>query len=279
MRFEFKKEFIYDRIRSILAMQYNLIPMKSLVPSILILVLSSQLLAWGPTGHRVIGQVAENHLSKNAKKEVEKLLGHQSLAQVSTWMDEIRSDEHYDHTHNWHYTTIPDGSTYENRNNDQGLLVEKIEEMIETLQCAESSKESKIRSLKFLVHLVGDLGQPLHVGNGEDRGGNNVKVQFFYEPSNLHRVWDSGIIDHKLYSYTELASIIDHVDDAQIAAWTKGSVSDWANECVQYREQVYDIGDPERLGYQYEYKNWDLVKQQLVKSGVRLASILNEIYS
>ena len=240
---------------------------------------SGSLLAWGATGHRVIGQVATNHLSKKAQKEVEALLGHESLAEVSTWMDEIRSDDHYDYTHSWHYCTIPDGTTYANRNNDEGQLVERIKDMIATLKCADSARESKVVALKFLVHLVGDLHQPLHVGNGEDRGGNNVKVNFFYENSNLHRVWDSDMINHKLYSYTELAAIIDHTSESQVSLWTSGTAAQWAEENLQYRAQIYDTGDPERMGYEYVYRNWDLVEQQLLKAGIRLAGILNNIYS
>lgn len=243
------------------------------------LLMSGSILAWGPTGHRVIGEVAENHLSKKARKEVMALLGTESLAEVSTWMDEIRSDDRYDYTHSWHYCTIPDGATYETRNNDEGQLVERINAMIATLKSADSTRETKVVALKFLVHLVGDLHQPLHVGNGEDRGGNSVKVNFFYENSNLHRVWDSDMINHKLYSYTELASIIDHTSESQVSVWISGSAAQWAEENLQYREQIYDTGDPERMGYEYVYKNWDLVEQQLLKAGIRLAGILNDIYS
>ncbi len=238
-----------------------------------------QLHAWGPTGHRVIGAIAENHLTKKTKSEIEQLLGHQSLAEVSTWMDEVKSDSRFDHTHSWHYATIPDGSKYATRDNEEGQLVEKIEQLKRTLLCEDSSREAKIEALKFLVHLIGDLHQPLHVGNGTDRGGNDVKVNFFYEKSNLHRVWDSDMIDKKLYSYTELAAICDHATKDQIARWQTGSTADWANECLMYREQIYDIKDPERMGYEYMYLNWGLVQKQLLKGGIRLAYVLNKIYS
>lgn len=244
-----------------------------------ILLVTSKLWCWGPTGHRAIGEVAEKHLTRKAAREINQILKGASLAEVSTWMDEIRSDDRYDHTHSWHYTTIPDGLNYSNRDNDQGQLVEKIEEMITLLRDESTSDSLRVVALKFLVHLVGDLHQPLHVGNGEDRGGNDVRVKFFYESSNLHRVWDSGMINHKLYSYTELAEVIDRTDDSVISHWLQGTAADWANECLQYREQIYDIDNPDRMGYEYVYKNWDLLKQQLFKGGLRLASILNDIYS
>ena len=252
--------------------------MKALV-TMVFLISANALLSWGPTGHRVIGKVAENNLSRKAAREVNEILRGESLAEASTWMDEIRSDDRYDHTHSWHYTTIPDGLNYANRDNDQGQLVEKIEEMINLLEDESTSDSLEVMALKFLVHLVGDLHQPLHVGNGQDRGGNDVRVKFFYEPSNLHRVWDSGMINHKLYSYSELAAIIDRADDAETENWLKGTAADWANECLQYRKQIYDIENPDRLGYEYVYRNWDLLEQQLLKGGLRLAGILNSIYS
>lgn len=234
---------------------------------------------WGQTGHRVIGEIAEEHLTKKAQKNIEKLLGGESLAVVSTWMDEIRSDHRYDHTHDWHWTTIPDGGTYaEAEKNPDGDLIEAIGRMKATLQSDTADRENKIKALKMLVHLVGDLHQPLHVGNGEDRGGNSVKVKWFYESSNLHRVWDSEMIDQKQYSYTELAAVVDHPSKEQIAIWQQGTVVDWAEEAMQYRERVYSMGSDENLSYRYMYHNWDLVKQQLEKGGVRLAGMLNEIF-
>lgn len=253
--------------------------MKKSIYTVLALLLSVQAYSWGPTGHRVIGQIAENHLTKKARKEVVKLLGKDGLAEVSTWMDEIKSDDRYDHTHSWHYTTIPEGTIYETRNNDEGQLVEQINKMKITLSSEDSAHETKVQALKILVHLIGDLHQPLHVGNGEDRGGNQVKINFFYEGTNLHRVWDSDMINHKLFSYSELACISDQADTEQIEIWEQGTTADWADECLQYRPQIYNFGDPDRVGYEYVYQNWDLVKQQLLKGGIRLAAVLNALYA
>lgn len=239
----------------------------------------NSLFAWGQTGHRVIGQIAENHLSKKAKKNIEKILGSESLAIVSIWMDEVRSDDYYDHTHSWHWVSIPDGGTYaSSEKNPDGDCIEAIERMISILKSDTSSMSKRKESLKFLVHLVGDLHQPLHVGNGKDKGGNDVKVKWFYKNSNLHRIWDSGIIDQKGLSYTELAKSIDHSSKDQISRWTVGKAVDWAEECMDYREQVYDTDGKDNLSYEYMYKNWPLVQEQLNKAGIRLAGILNSIY-
>lgn len=238
------------------------------------------LLAWGQTGHRAIGQIAENHLSIKAKKSIEKILGHESLAIVSIWMDEVRSDDNFDHTHSWHWVSIPDGGDYaSSTKNPDGDVIEAIERMIALLKSDTTSMDKRKESLKFLVHLVGDLHQPLHVGNGTDKGGNDVKVKWFYKNSNLHRIWDSGIIDQKGLSYTELAKSIDNASKDQIARWTVGKAVNWAEECMSLRKQVYDIGGAENLSYEYMFKNWALVQEQLNKAGIRLAGILNSIYA
>lgn len=241
--------------------------------------ISAKVFGWGQTGHRVVGEIAENHLSKKAKKAIEKILGRESLAVASTWMDDIKSDDAYDHTHDWHWVTIPGGKTYgESEKNSHGDIVEATGRMIMILRNDTVQLADKKKALRFLVHLIGDLHQPLHVGTGEDRGGNDVKVKWFYENSNLHRVWDSEIIDSKQLSYTELAENIDHASKDQVKKWQQGSIQDWAMEAVSYREQVYDTGDPDKMGYEYMYKNWDLVQQQLEKAGIRLAGILNEVF-
>lgn len=250
----------------------------TLVCLLAISLISFKSFGWGQTGHRVIGQIAENHLSKKAKKEVQKILGDESLAIVSIWMDEVRSDDSYDHTHDWHWVSIPDGSSYHDcEKNSDGDVVEAIDRM-KTILMSDADLGKKKEALKFLVHLVGDIHQPLHVGNGTDRGGNSVKIKWFYQSSNLHRIWDSGIIDRKALSYTELAKSIDHAPKDQIKAWQASTVQDWTKECMSYRDQVYDIGDKENLSYEYMYKNWGLVQGQLEKAGVRLAGMLNEIF-
>lgn len=234
---------------------------------------------WGQIGHRVVGKVAENHLTDKAKANIKLLLGYETLADVSTWMDDIKSDKEYDHTHDWHWVTIPEGQTYSQTElNPHGDAVECINRMITILKTETAPFEEKRDALKYLVHLVGDLHQPLHVGKGDDKGGNDVKVKWFYQSSNLHRVWDSEMIESKQYSYTELATKVNHADAAQVAAWQKGSVSNWAEEAMTFRKQVYNTGDIEKMGYRYMYENWDLVQTQLEKAGVRLAGILNEIF-
>lgn len=252
--------------------------MKTLFRIALIMILSIQAFGWGQTGHRAMGLLAERNLSKKAKKEIERILRGESLAMTSTWMDEIRSDSTYRYSYDWHWVTIPDGQTYEQtEKNPKGDVIAAIETIIAELKSGKFSGKEEMIRLKMLVHLIGDIHQPLHVGLGPDKGGNDVKVMWFRADSNLHRVWDSDMIDDKNVSYTELANWIGQPSSTDLATWQKSNVRDWAKESMSYRKQVYDYGSG-KMGYQYSYKYFDIVKLRLQQSGIRLAAVLNEIY-
>ena len=163
---------------------------------ILLLTFSINASAWGPTGHRVAGWIAEKYLSRKARTALDKLLKGQTLAIASTWMDEVRSDSAYDHMNDWHWVTIPDGGSYESsEKNPNGDIIGTLQRIIVELKSNDLDERAEIERVKILIHLVGDIHQPLHVSAADDRGGNNVQVMWFRNQSNLHRVWDSDIID------------------------------------------------------------------------------------
>lgn len=238
-------------------------------------------LRWGPTGHRAVGKIAEKHLSKKAKKEIEALLSGQSLAYVSTYADEIKSDRNYDSFYSWHYVNFPLTSTYEDsKKNPDGDVVKGIDKCISVLRNAESTREDKVFYLKLLVHLVGDLHQPLHVGKAEDRGGNDIKVTWHRKDSNLHRVWDSEMIETWNMSYVELADNAKKLSKGQIDQIGSGSVLDWTYESRALAKKVYaETKNGDKLSYRYSYDHWNTVMDQLQKGGIRLARILNDIYA
>ena len=253
--------------------------MKYKVPFILLMFLAIQASSWGLTGHRVVGQIAEGHLSKKARKEVKKILGTESLTDVANWMDHIKSEPKFDFMGPWHYCTVPDGKTYaEAGTPEEKDIIWALDKFKKDLQSDTSSLETKQLAIKSIVHLVGDLHQPLHVGNGEDRGGNDVKIQYFWQSSNLHRVWDSGIIDGQNMSYTEWVTKLNHATETQISDWQNDSVLDWADESKNLRPSVYDIGDQKNLTYRYNYDHLAQVELRLLQAGIRLAGLLNEIY-
>ncbi|MEM6525641.1 MAG: S1/P1 nuclease [Bacteroidota bacterium] len=253
--------------------------MKLRILSVLILFLSIQVFSWGPTGHRVVGKVAEQYLSKKAKKKIAAILNNESLAEVSNWMDDIKSERLYDYARDWHWVTIPTGKTYEEaKKNPNGDVVTTIQRLIAELKTGGLTQTKEAEYIKMLVHLIGDIHQPLHVGNGKDRGGNDVQVDWFREKSNLHRVWDSHMIDSKQYSYTELAEIVTNVSKEQVTLWQEATVLDWAYESMAYRDKIYGLPANKRIGYRYMYDHWSTVELRLVQAGARLAAVLNDIY-
>jgi hypothetical protein len=242
------------------------------------LFISVEAFSWGATGHRVVGLIASKHLSAKAKKNLIKILGQNSLSEVSNWMDEVRSDSTYKGMEDWHWVTIETGKTYEQSpKNPKGDVIATIERIVGELKKHNLDKKIEEEYVKILVHLVGDIHQPLHVGCCDDQGGNKVKVKWFGRETNLHSTWDSNMIDDTKLSYTELASYLDEPEPSVIAGLQKNSVLDWANESMSYRKQVYEIGDG-NLSYKYSYKNLPAVKQRLLQAGIRLAGILNDIY-
>jgi hypothetical protein len=245
---------------------------------VFLLTLSTNALAWGPTGHRVTGWIAERHLSRKARTALDKMLNGQSLAIASTWMDEVRSDSTYDHMIDWHWVTIPQGENYVSADkNPKGDIIGTLERIIRELKTKGLDKSAQLERVKILIHLIGDIHQPLHVSALDDGGGNNEQVTWFGGHSNLHRVWDSDIIDHTRLSYTEMAQSLGKPSPADIRAWQAASVQEWARESQAHHAQVYDY-DTGRLGYRYVYLNYPIIRHRLLQAGVRLAGILNEIY-
>lgn len=234
---------------------------------------------WGKTGHRVVGEIASQYLNEDVRKAVDRILGPESMAIASYWMDEIRADSAYDYTHDWHWVTIPDGMTYEEtEKNPNGDIIKALRTLTEDLKEGNLTAKEEAEKLKMLIHLVGDIHMPLHVGTGEDRGGNDVRVEWFWDSSNLHSVWDSGMIDEYQLSYTELAKSINHPTEDQVEQWQNSNVMDWATESMALRDQIYDLPKDKSINYEYMYHNFDTVEKRLLQAGVRLAGLLNEIY-
>lgn len=246
---------------------------------VFILFLSTQWAnAWGQTGHRAVGWIAEQYLNSKARKKLNVLLKGESLAIAGTWMDEIRSDKKYNYMTDWHWVTVPDGQTYDaTEKNPNGDIIEALARVTKSLKSRTLNSAEEVEYIKVLIHLVGDIHQPLHVGTGNDKGGNDTKVKWFGRNSNLHRVWDSEMIDDTKLSYTELALSLGKIPTSEVTRLQKDLVNDWAQESMELRKQIYEIGSG-KLGYEYSYQNMGTVRKRLLEAGVRLAGLLNEIY-
>ncbi len=235
---------------------------------------------WGKTGHRVVGEVAQKYLSGKAKRKIKKLLKGQTLAEVANYADDIKSDRAYDKFMTWHYVNFDADQEYRNvEPNPEGDVVMGILRCISILEDDTQSEADQVFYLKMLVHLVGDLHQPLHAGRAADRGGNDIQIQWFGQGSNLHRLWDTNMINHFGMSYTELSKKVDKLNRKERIALAQGDVYNWVEESQELAKMVYasaEVG--EKLGYSYTYKHWQTVEEQLLKGGVRLAAVLNTIF-
>jgi hypothetical protein len=258
---------------------------KQLILGALLIYAPLQSMAWGTTGHRVCGQIAESYLTPKAKAAVHAILGNESIAIASNWADFIKSDPQYSYTSPWHYVdlnkvyTYPELVDFLHQDNNVDAYT-KINFLIGDLKKSGLSKFTKQFDLKMLIHIVEDVHQPMHVAHADDKGGNDFKVTWFNEPTNLHSVWDSKLIDFQQLSYTEYANNINHTTDAQRAEWQKAPISKWLFESNQIAEILYtDIKQGDDLGYKYNYSHIDTLNRQLLKAGVRLAGVLNSLFS
>ena len=261
--------------------------------------LPSPALAWGKTGHRVVAAIAETELSGLARAQIEQILGPgEGLDEAATWPDDMRADPSplwQKKASPWHYVTL-NGTTYDHAP-PEGDAVEALARFTKILQDPNASRADKQLALRFVVHLVGDLHQPLHAGKCCDHGGNEVKVTWFGKPTNLHAVWDSSIVDEEQLSFTELAAKLErHISPADVVAWSDVNPLDWVSEDAGVRDKLYptaaDMPKPVKgkkrrkhevvlpnLSYSYVYRFTPLMEQRLSQGGVRLAAYLNAIFA
>ncbi len=244
------------------------------------LLLPAPALAWGQTGHRVIGAIAQPYLTRHTRHAVRRILGSESLAEASTWPDFMRaSPDPFWHTEAspFHYVTVPPGRTYAATGAPpEGDAVTALTRFSATLRDPHAAPAERQLALRFIIHIVGDLHQPLHAGNGTDKGGNDVKVSFYGKDSNLHAVWDSGLIDQQQLSYTEMASWLSaRISRSQARSWTTADPLIWIAESAAIRDRIYPASPV--LSYDYTFTNKAIVDERLEMGGVRLAAYLNMV--
>jgi hypothetical protein len=240
--------------------------------------------AWSMIGHRIVGQIAENHLTGKAKKAVLNILGTGSLAMASNWGDFIKSDSSYDSLYNWHFVNLPAGLNKEGvfsylETEREPNVYNKSLEMIKILKNRQSSADQRRFALRMLVHMVGDLNQPMHTARKEDLGGNKVYVTWFGEKSNLHRVWDDQLIDYQKLSYTEFANAIDVPTKQDLVASKSKTLKDYVYGSFEACNKIYETTKPDaKLSYKYNFDYADLLNKQLLAGGICLANVLNDTF-
>lgn len=237
---------------------------------------------WGQKGHDTTAFIAENHLTPITKAVVEELLDGKSIVYYSNWLDNASHTPEYAYSKTWHYKNIDDGQTFDKAPLlETGDIVRAIEAQAAILQSPDASREQKQLALKIVVHLLGDIHQPMHMGHASDLGGNRWLVKYFGKENNLHSVWDSSLPEsaHK-WSYTEWQQQIDRASYAEAEGIiAEGTPAMWGEETYNICKDVY-AKTPEGTKISYDYiAEWTpVIEQQFLKGGLRLADLLNSIF-
>ncbi len=258
--------------------------LKKLVLAGLFLYLPFQSMAWGMLGHRVVGEIAERNLNCKAKRQIKKILGNESLAMASNWADFVKSEPSYKYLDTWHYINFKDGMSYDQftaalKQDTATNVHTKLNMLVTELKKKDLPQEKKQMYLRLVIHMVGDIHQPLHTGRPEDLGGNRVKLYWFGESTNLHRLWDSDLIESQDLSYTEYSTALNFTTKAQRKEWMKQPISQWLYDSYLISNKLYSELQPEqKLSYRYTYDHIVTLNNQLLKGGIHLAGLLNEIF-
>ncbi len=237
---------------------------------------------WGQKGHDTTAYIAECHLTPAAKKAVENLFDGKSIVYYSNWLDNASHTPEYAYSKTWHYKNIDDGIDYSDAPlNEKGDVERAIYDQVKILSDESSSREDKQLALKILVHLVGDIHQPMHMGHASDLGGNRWMVKYFGKDTNLHSIWDSSLPEsaHK-WSYTEWQREIDRASDDEISLiLNQGNPTTWGAETYEIAKKVYkETPEESKISYD-EVAYWTpVIEMQFLKGGLRLADLLNSIF-
>jgi hypothetical protein len=258
---------------------------KKLILAAAVMYAPMQTMAWGMEGHRVAGQIADSYLTAKARKAIQEILGYETVAMASNWADFIKSDPNYNYLSSWHYIDFDKPYTYDEM---QAFLLHdtntdaytKMQFLITELKKKDLSKENKLLYLRMLIHIAEDVHQPMHTGHTEDKGGNDIKITWGNNPTNLHSIWDSQIIEAQQLSYTEYTAAINHTTAAERAEWQKQPISKWLYDSSVLAEKIYsEVKTGDTISpYKYNFTHLEIVNQQLVKAGVHLAGLLNQLF-
>lgn len=237
--------------------------------------------AWGQKGHDVTAYIAEQHLTPAARHAVDSLLQGRSMVYWANWLDNASYTPDYAYTKTWHYKNIDEGIKYADMPlNPKGDVVRAVNEQVNKLRDSLLTRDQAALALKILIHCVGDMHQPMHMGHLSDLGGNKTKLRFFDNETNLHSLWDGSLPEaaHK-WSYTEWQQQLDRLTPEEVAVVVQGSPVDWAQDTHRLASQCYVYFQPGSKVMYNDIARWaPTIEQQLLRGGLRLAALLNAIY-
>jgi S1/P1 Nuclease len=253
--------------------------------------------AWGPEGHRVVADIARSRVTAGARRQIRSLLGNDDLARVANWADEIKAER--PESAGWHFVDIPreaagfvesrdcfhpDPRHRSSEEDHHNCVVDRIEMFARVLGDQRASRDQRAEALKFLVHFVADVHQPMHA-IAEARGGNEIHVIEFgsgecgSRPCNLHFAWDMGLIGHSRRSEVDYDQAIEKlVVRENLLSRADSSPENWANESFSIAKQVW-VNEGGAVDEAYYRRNIRVVDEQLAVAGLRLARMLNQSLS
>ena len=238
--------------------------------------------SWGPQGHRLVALIARSQLDHAVIENINYYLKGMSWEEAACWMDNVQREPKYEYMKTWHYINVAKDKTYvlTKEANKENNVVTRLEYCLRMLQYRSYQTEDVVHeTLKLLFHLIGDIHQPLHCGYEEDHGGNDMKIYLIIKETNLHKLWDSDIIENKRMDMWHCAKALVgmKLTDKKRAAIEKTDAVAWMNESRVLLPAVYNTNG-NKVDQKYVDVNAPLVEIQLIKAGLRLAAILNKYF-
>ena len=259
--------------------------LRLLLPIVLVALLAPQIvLAFGAQAHRVVGHVAEQYICVETRSALEQLMPEYSLAEAGVWADKIRGYSRWDYTKPWHFINVPDGVALSAaKRADAGDVLTAIEQFSAELNDTNLTEQQRLKAFYFLVHFVADVHQPLHVGRQADRGGNRVDIRVNGRKMNLHRYWDSYVLNDRVESVALYGRQLAVRNARSAAAWQASDPRVWVVESQALRPEVYDFGAPAGAGIPdldevYQMRARQIVDLRLAQAGIRLAAMLDSVW-
>ncbi len=237
--------------------------------------------AWGQKGHDTVANIAERHFTEATADSVGRLLEGMSPVYWANWLDNASHTPEYAYSKTWHYKNIDADQNYDDVPPfESGDIITALRAQIAVLKDPTAADNRKNLALKMVIHLVGDMHQPMHMGHKSDLGGNRTQVRFFNSGTNLHTVWDTRLPEAAhAWTYTEWTDQLDRLSPEAAEQIGQGNLDDWAKESWQEATRIYEaFPSGSQISYN-EIAEWTpVVERQLLKGGLRLATILNAIF-
>ena len=233
---------------------------------------ANQMFGWQSAGHKIVANIAYSLISKNCRDSVQAYLDTTSFEKAAVWMDEVRGNPNFNYLKPIHYINIEKDKTYVKVPDNN--IINALDLAFATLKNRTHQTHANIRfQLLLLFHLIGDLHQPLHVGYGDDRGGNEIYLRFQNKKTNLHKLWDADLIKRSQIKLSDCLQLLKSLNNRDLQTYRQINIEQWMQESRAFLPQVYDFNN-NTIDETYMLKNKPLIVSQLTKAGIRLAAIL-----